>query len=53
MQKKNLFEERLVVINIGVSLFAENLKAQGVQVGQVLWRPPIDKEILNLLRKVL
>lgn len=30
----------LRVVNIGLELFAENLRAEGVAVVQVAWRPP-------------
>ena len=35
-----LFAEPLRVINIGVEVFAEDLKAEGVEVVQLDWRPP-------------
>ncbi len=53
MKVKSLFGEKLEVVNIGVNLFAEALKQQGVIVAQVAWRPPLNQEIENLLRKVL
>lgn len=30
----------LCVVNIGLELFAEHLRAEGVAVVQVAWRPP-------------
>jgi FdrA protein len=34
------FAEPLRVINIGIEVFAENLKAEGVKVVHLDWRPP-------------
>jgi hypothetical protein len=34
------FAEPLRVINIGIEVFAEDLKADGVQVVHLDWRPP-------------
>jgi hypothetical protein len=34
------FAEPLRVINIGIEVFAEDLKAEGVQVVHLDWRPP-------------
>lgn len=34
------FAEPLRVINIGIEVFAEDLKAQGVPVLHLDWRPP-------------
>jgi hypothetical protein len=45
----------LVVINIGLRKFAENLEGQNVEVVQVDWTPPAggDKEMMNLLDQLL
>jgi hypothetical protein len=45
----------LVVINIGLRKFAENLEGQKVEVVQVDWTPPAggDKEMMNLLDQLL
>lgn len=45
----------LVVINIGLRKFAENLEVQKVEVVQVDWTPPAggDKEMMNLLDQLL
>ena len=40
MSVLKIFAEPLQVINIGVEGFAEDLKAAGVQVIQLDWRPP-------------
>jgi FdrA protein len=45
----------LIVINLGLKKFAENLEEQGVEVVQVDWRPPAggDKDMLDLLDQLL
>lgn len=53
MSTKDLFDKKMVVLNIGVKLFAESLQQQGVKTAQVSWRPPVDRAIDKLLRKVL
>lgn len=37
---ERIFNEPLRVVNIGLELFAENLRAEDVAVVQVAWRPP-------------
>lgn len=46
--------EKLKVINIGIKPFYDALKAQGVEVVHVDWRPPAggDREALKLLEKL-
>ncbi len=46
-----IFTEPLRVINIGVEGFAEDLKAAGVEVVQLDWRPPTggDARLASLL----
>ncbi|MCJ7512049.1 MAG: hypothetical protein MUO23_03650 [Anaerolineales bacterium] len=48
-------EEPLVVINLGLSGFAQSLEQQGVQVVQVDWLPPAggDQEMIDLLETLL
>lgn len=53
MTRPNLFDKKLVVLSIGVKLFAESLQQQGVKVARVAWRPPVDRKTDELLRKVL
>jgi hypothetical protein len=53
METKDLFKGKPVVINVGVKHFADSLKAQGAKTAQVNWRPPADKKLSALLRKVL
>lgn len=50
-----LLHEPLIVINLGLKQFADNLQEQGVEVVQVDWTPPAggDKEMLDLLDQLL
>ena len=54
-KRDELLHTPLVVINLGLKEFADNLKEQGVQVVQVDWTPPAggDKDMLDLLDKLL
>ena len=51
----DLLDEPLVVINLGLKMFAESLTQQEVDVIQVDWTPPAggDKEMMNLLDQLL
>ncbi|HEX9843452.1 MAG TPA: fdrA domain protein [bacterium] len=40
MDDERWFTPPLQVINIGLELFADNLRAEGVEVVHVAWRPP-------------
>ena len=40
MEQKNILEETLSVVNIGLEGFAEDLREEGIEVVQVDWRPP-------------
>ncbi len=53
MDQNTLFNRDLTVINVGVKHFQEALKAQGVETAHVMWKPPVDKKLAALLRKVL
>ena len=57
MQTKidELLHTPLIVINLGVKAFAENLEEQGAEVVQVDWIPPAggDKEMVDLLDQLL
>lgn len=57
MQTKidELLQKPLVVINLGLKKFAENLEEQKVEVVQVDWIPPAggDKEMMDLLEQIL
>ncbi len=50
-----LLNEPVVVINLGLNKFAENLEEQDVKVVQVDWTPPAggDKELIELLDRLL
>ena len=50
-----LFSSELRVINIGLEIFNDALKAQGVNVVQVSWQPPpkLEKEYEDILSKML
>jgi hypothetical protein len=52
---EELLHSPLIVINLGLEKFAENLEEQGVEVVQVDWTPPAggDKEMLDLLDQLL
>lgn len=53
-KENNIFKKELKVVNIGIDIFPEDLKAQGVDVINVDWRPPAggDLEILKLLERL-
>ena len=50
-----LLHTPLIVINLGLKIFAENLEEQGTEVVQVDWIPPAggDKEMIELLDQLL
>jgi len=50
-----LFSSELKVINIGLEIFNDALKAQGVNSVQVSWEPPpkLEKEYEDILAKIL
>jgi FdrA protein len=50
-----LLNEPVVVINLGLKKFAENLKEQDVKVVQVDWAPPAggNKELIEVLDRLL
>lgn len=55
MTKKNsIIGQKLKVINVGLSSFAEDMKSQGAEVIQVDWKPPAggDEEMLRILEKL-
>jgi hypothetical protein len=53
--KSDLLQQPLVVINVGLKDFAENLEAQEADVIQVDWAPPAggDQEMIDLLKELL
>jgi hypothetical protein len=52
---KEILSGNLIVINIGLSGFAESLEEQDVEVVQVDWTPPAggDQEMIDLLEDLL
>jgi len=54
-QPDDVLDQPLVVINLGLKVFAESLEQQGVEVVQVDWIPPAggDAEMLDLLDELL
>lgn len=50
-----LFGKQLKVINIGLEVFHQALKDQGVDSVQVSWKPPpkLEKEYEDILSKIL
>lgn len=51
---KEFFGEELVIVNIGILPFFEDLKKLGVRAAHVDWRPPAggDQELAALLDKL-
>jgi hypothetical protein len=54
IEKKNILTEKIKVINIGITTFADDLRSQNVEVVHVDWKPPAggDIEMLKLLEKL-
>jgi RNase P/RNase MRP subunit p30 len=54
-KNKDVLNQPLVVINIGLKGFAEALENQGVDVLQIDWVPPAggDHELMDILDKLL
>jgi len=51
MSNKNIFTDKLHVINIGTKNFGEGLREQGVKVATINWRPPVDGNLLRMMRR--
>ena len=53
--QESLIDQPLVVINVGLKDFANNLELQGAEVVQVDWVPPAggDQEMIDLLEALL
>jgi len=51
---KTILSQKLKVVNIGVSTFADDLRSQDIEVVHVDWKPPAggDVEMLRLLEKL-
>ena len=49
-----LFEEELVVINMGLDAFGDNLKKERVKVLSMNWKPPAggNKKLISFLEKL-
>ncbi|MDA1001497.1 MAG: fdrA domain protein [bacterium] len=54
MSLDRFFGQPLQVVNIGLEMFAEELRADGVPVVQVDWRPPAggNPRVAELLRRL-
>jgi hypothetical protein len=54
-KRKSFFGEELVVINVGIRPFYEDLKKQNINVAHVEWSPPAggDEELVALLDRIL
>ena len=52
---KELLNNQLIVINIGLRTFAESLEKQAVDFVQVDWTPPADgdQEMIDLLSELV
>ena len=52
--EKSILTEKLKVVNIGISTFADDLRSQGVEVVHLDWKPPAggDIEMLKILEKL-
>ncbi len=46
-----IFDEPLKVVNLGLAMFADNLRAENIDVIHVDWRPPAggDARLANIL----
>ena len=53
-EKRSILKQKLKVINLGIEIFADDLRRQGVEVVSVDWQPPAggDEELLRLLEKL-
>ncbi len=43
----------MVVINVGIRHFYESFRAQKIPAVQVAWKPSLEKELMEMLRKIL
>jgi hypothetical protein len=53
-KRNTTLDKKLVVVNVGLPTFADDLDSQGVKVIRVNWKPPAggDEEMLRLLEKL-
>ncbi len=51
---KSILGKKLKIINVGIEIFADDLRMQRVDVVQVDWQPPAggDEELLRLLERL-
>lgn len=49
-----LFKKDLIIINMGLESFSENLKKENVKVLQMNWKPPAggDDRLIAMLEKI-
>jgi hypothetical protein len=54
IEENSILTEKLKVVNIGISTFADDLRSQNVEVIRVDWKPPAggDIDMLKLLEKL-
>jgi FdrA protein len=54
-QKASFFGDPIVVVNVGIRPFYDELKGLDVRVSQVEWEPPAggDEDLVALLDKIL
>jgi hypothetical protein len=54
-QAARLLGERKVIVNLGVEVFEESLRLQGVEVVAVRWQPPapMPQDVAQLLDELL
>jgi hypothetical protein len=53
--QEKLLGEKVVIINLGLAVFEESLKRQGVEVVVVRWRPPrtVPADVASILSDLL
>ena len=53
-EMRSILKQKLKVLNLGIEIFADDLKRQGVEVVSIDWQPPAggDEELLRLLEKL-
>jgi hypothetical protein len=52
MNNNSLFSGKFTAVNIGLKGFAEGLMEQGIATAHVMWKPPADPKLANMLRKM-
>ena len=53
--QERLLGERVVIVNVGLAVFEESIKRQGVEVVVVHWRPPrsVPEDVASILNDLL